>query len=139
MKHQPKRLHGIDADQTNPVAVYENEPKGSWNKFVYYVLEATKTSFIKRVIATEGQHVVIEENKVYINGVELEEEYLQEDVVTTSSVFHDFIVPKGYVFAMGDNRTKSTDCRELGCIPLEKVEGIVVFRFWPFSSLGKIK
>ena len=39
---------------------------------------------------------------------------------------------------MGDNRTKSTDCRVIGCIPYEKLEGIVRFRFWPFSEFGKI-
>ena len=139
MKHQPDNIHGIDADQNNPVAMYEREPKGAFGKFIFYVLELTKKSYIKRVIATEGQHVVIENNKVYVNGIELQEDYLQNDVVTTSNVFHDFIVPQGYLFAMGDNRTKSTDCRQLGCIPLEKVEGIVVFRFWPLNQMGKIE
>ncbi len=128
-----------DADQSNPIAVYENEPQGIFRKFVYYVLEVTKRSYIKRVIATEGQHVVIENNKVYVNGEELSEDYLQPDVITETKAFYDFIVPEGYIFAMGDNRTKSTDCREIGCIPLEKVEGIVVFRFWPLNSFGKIK
>ncbi len=136
----PTKIYtALDANQNNPVAIYENEPKGIFGKFVYYVLEFTKTSYIKRVIALEGQHVVIENNKVYVNGVELEENYLQDDVVTESKVFYDFIVPEGYVFAMGDNRTKSTDCREIGCIPLDKVEGIVSFRFWPFGDFGKIE
>lgn len=139
MKRHLKFIHGIDADQNHPVAVYENQPKGIFSKFTYYVLEFTKKSYIKRVIATQGQHVVIENNKVYVNGVEQEETYLSKDVVTTSNVFNDFIVPEGYLFAMGDNRGKSTDCRELGCIPLEKVEGIVVFRFWPLNSFGKIE
>lgn len=129
----------LDANQNNPIASYENEPKGILGKFVYYVLEFSKRSYIKRVIALEGQHVVIEDNKVYVNGVELEESYLQDDVVTESNVFNDFIVPEGYIFAMGDNRTKSTDCREIGCIPLDKVEGIVSFRFWPFNQFGKIE
>lgn len=52
-----------EASQSNPVAVYESEPKSIFGKFVYYVLEFTKRSYIKRVIATEGQHVVIENNK----------------------------------------------------------------------------
>ena len=135
----PSKVYTVlDADQSNPVAVYENEPQSIFGKFIFYVLEFTKRSYIKRVIATEGQHVVIEDNKVYINGVQLEEKYLGNDVVTESSVFYDFIVPDGYIFAMGDNRTKSTDCREIGCIPLDKVEGIVSFRFWPFSNFGKI-
>lgn len=134
-----KEYTTIDANQSNPVAVYSEGPKGIFGKFTYYILEVTKRSYIKRVIAVEGQHVLIQDNKVYINGIELEEDYLQDDVVTQSNVFYDFIVPEGYIFAMGDNRTKSTDCRELGCIPIEKVEGIVSFRFWPLSNFGKVE
>lgn len=127
-----------EANQSNPVAIYDNEPKGIFAKFVYYGLEFTKKSYIKRVIATEGQHVMIENGEVYINGVELEEDYLGPDVVTEAKVFNDFIVPEGYIFAMGDNRARSTDCRDIGCIPLEKVEGIVILRFWPLSNFGKV-
>lgn len=128
-----------EADQTNPVAVYDDEPKGIIKKFIYYSLEITKRSYIKRVIGLEGDHIKIENNTVYVNGEVLNEEYLRNDVVTESDVFYDFIVPEGYIFAMGDNRSKSTDCRELGCIPLKKVEGVVCFRFWPFSEFGGIE
>lgn len=127
-----------EAEQNNPVAKYNNNPNSLFEKFVYYTLELTKRSYIKRVIGLEGEHVKIEDGKVYINGEELEEEYLAEDVVTTSEVFYDFIVPEGYVFCMGDNRLNSKDCRDLGCIPLEKIEGVVTFRFWPFDVFGKI-
>lgn len=127
-----------EAEQNNPIAQYNNNINSAFEKFVYYALELTKRSYIKRVIALEGEHVKIEEGKVYINGEQLQEEYLEEDVVTTSEVFYDFIVPEGYVFCMGDNRPNSKDCRDLGCIPLEKIEGIVTFRFWPFSAWGKI-
>lgn len=128
-----------EADQSNPVAVYEDEPQGIFNKFVYYCLEVTKKSYIKRVIGLPGDHVKIENNKVYVNGELLKEEYLKSDVITESEVFYDFIVPEGHFFAMGDNRTKSTDCREIGCIPFEKLEGIVCFRFWPISEFGGIE
>ena len=128
-----------DASQKNPVAKYDYEFSNIFDKFIYYVIESTKTSYIKRVIALEGDHVEIKNNKVYVNGEELQEDYLSDDVVTESQVFTDFIVPEGYIFAMGDNRTKSKDCRELGCIPKEKVEGIVVLRFWPFDVFGKVK
>ena len=134
-----KAYTNVEANQSNPVAIYDNQPKNIFSKFAYYVLEITKRSYIKRVIAVEGQHVVIENNKVLINGKELEESYLKPDVITESNVFYDFIVPEGYIFAMGDNRSKSTDCREFGCIPLKKVEGIVSFRFWPFNQFGKIQ
>lgn len=133
-----KQYSKWEADQSNPVAVYDNEPKGIINKFIYYSLEVTKKSYIKRVIAVAGDHVKIENNTVQVNGVVQEENYLQPDVITESEVFYDFIVPEGYIFAMGDNRPKSTDCRVLGCIPLNKVEGIVTLRFWPFNMFGKI-
>ena len=128
-----------EVDQSNPVAIYNNEPQGIFNKFVYHVLELTKRSYIKRVIGLPGDHVKIENGSVYINGELLEEDYLQPDVVTESEIFNDFIVPEGYVFAMGDNRTKSTDCRSFGCIPADKIEGIVIFRFWAFNVFGKVK
>ena len=128
-----------EADQTNPIAIYNSEPEGIFSKFVYYCLEITKRSFIKRVIAVEGDHVKIQDNKVYVNGELLNEKYLSSDVITKSDVFYDFIVPEGYIFAMGDNRTKSTDCREFGCVPLNKIEGVVVFRFWPLNTWGSVK
>ena len=127
-----------NVSQSNPVAKYDYEFDNFFQKFMYYVIEKTKTSYIKRVVAVEGNHVEIKDNKIYINGNELEEAYLSNDVVTESQVFTDFIVPEGYIFAVGDNRTKSKDCRELGCIPVEKVEGIVVLRFWPLDVFGKV-
>lgn len=53
-------------------------------------------------------------------------------------VYSDLIVPENCVFAMGDNRAGSTDCREFGCIPLDKIEGKVWIRFWPFNLFGKV-
>ena len=129
-----------EIDMENPVAKYENEPQGWWNKFVYYVLEINKTSYIKRVIGLPGEHIEIKDGKVYINGTELEEDYLTPGLETPASgPFTDFVVPENCVFAMGDNRANSTDCRNFGCIPLEKIEGKVVIRFFPFNKFGKVK
>ncbi len=128
-----------NADQSNPVAIYVEEDRGLISSFFYNVIEITKKSYIKRVIAVEGDHVEIRDGEVFVNNIQLQENYLKEDVVTESDVFYDFIVPKGYFFCMGDNRQKSTDCRTFGCVPLEKIEGIVVFRFWPFNVAGSVE
>ena len=130
-----------EADFDNPIAIYANEPKNILKKFSYYVLEWGKTSYIKRVIGIPGDHIKIENGKVYLNGEELDEPYLDDTVRTTAleGVFTDIVVPENCVFAMGDNRSKSRDCRSFGCIPLEKIEGKVVLRFFPFSRFGKIK
>jgi len=127
------------ADQSNPVAIYMDEDRNILEGFFYNVLEITKKSYIKRVIGLPGEHVEIKEGKVYINGKELKEDYLQPDVITESNVFNDFIVPEGYLFCMGDNRAKSTDCRKFGCVPFDKLEGIVVCRFWPLNQFGSVE
>ena len=130
-----------EIDENNPVAKYENEPTNIFSKFVYYVLEINKDSYIKRVIALPGEHVEIKDGKVYINGEELDEPYLQYGIVTdvTEACFSDFIVPENTVFAMGDNRTHSKDCRNFGCIPLEKIESTVAIRIWPLDKWGKVE
>lgn len=129
-----------EVDETNPVAKYENEPTVVWGKFKYYVLEIGKDSYIKRVIALPGEHVEIKDGFVYINGEKLQEDYLQEGIVTdvVGAGFSDFIVPENCVFAMGDNRSHSTDCRAFGCIPLEKIESKVWIRIWPLNLFGKV-
>ena len=129
-----------EADMSNPVAKYNYEPKGLFQKFVYNILEINKVSYIKRVIALPGEHLVINEGKVYINGEELKEDYLNDGVTTIiNGEFYDLVVPENTVFAMGDNRTESVDCRSFGCIPLEKIESKVWIRFWPFNKFGKVK
>ena len=130
-----------EIDKSNPVAKYENAPTSLFGKFTYYVLEIGKDSYIKRVIALPGEHVQIKDGNVYINGKKLEEDYLQDGVVTdvTGIGFDDFIVPENCVFAMGDNRNHSTDCRAFGCIPLEKIESKVWIRIWPLNLFGKVK
>ncbi len=130
-----------DLDLSNPVAKYERKVEGVFNKFTYYVLELNKTSFIKRVIGLPGEHVQIEEGSVYIDGEKLEESYLPEGLVTDmgNGLMNDFTVPDGTYFLLGDNRPDSTDSRVFGCIPYEKIESVVAFRFWPFNLFGEVK
>ena len=130
-----------EIDMSNPVAKYEDRKGFDW--FVKNFLEIGKKSYIKRVIALPGEHVQIKDGKVYINGEELDEPYLQDGVVTDvigirGVPFTDFVVPENCVFAMGDNRPHSTDCRSFGCIPLEKIESTVAIRIWPLDKWGKV-
>lgn len=136
-----KNIYGPgEYDLNNPVAKYAYQPINIFNKFTYYVLEINKTSYIKRVIAIEGDKVEIKDGNVYINNELLPEKYLAEGVKTEATgVFNNFIVPKGCVFLMGDNRSGSMDCRNFGCIPVERIESKVVFRFWPFNKIGPTK
>ena len=129
----------IEENKSNPVAKY-NETNGvEW--FIKNFLEIGKRSYIKRVIALPGEHVQIKEGKVYINEQQLDEPYLQSGIVTDllGNGFDNFTVPENCVFAMGDNRNHSTDCRAFGCIPLEKIESTVAIRIWPLDKWGKVE
>ena len=122
------------------LARYEEEPTGVFGKFSYYVFELNKISYIKRVIGLPGDHVMIENGKVYVNDVLQEETYLQPGVITDNGKGYctDVVVPENSVFVMGDNRSQSTDSRCFGCIPLERIESKVWIRIWPLNLFGKI-
>ncbi|MGD0797328.1 MAG: signal peptidase I [Acidobacteriaceae bacterium] len=46
----------------------------------------------------------------------------------------DLIVPPGFVFAMGDNRTESLDGRYWGFVPRENIVGRPMFVYWSFET-----
>lgn len=116
-----------------------NRIDNAWEFITHDVLEISKVSYIKRVIGIAGDHVLIKDGKVYVNDKELKEVYLHGIPTPISGEYCDITVPEGYIFAMGDNRSGSSDSREFGCIPLEKVEGRVSIRIWPLSKFGKIE
>ena len=108
-----------------------------------YIAVDLKTTGLdpKRDKIIEIGAVKIENGKVYINGEELDEPYLQDGVTTNMGnyAFSDLVVPENCVFALGDNRDFSTDSRAFGCIPLEKIEGKVWIRFWPLNLFGEVE
>ena len=130
---------GTEVDVKNTVAIYNYEPEGIFNRFVYYVLEFKKTSYIKRIVGLPGERITIEDGKVYINGKEYKEDYLKEGTTTKAVYYNDLIVPEGCVYVLGDNRDGSMDSRTFGCIPIEKIEGKVKLRYWPLNAFGKVK
>lgn len=82
---------------------------------------------VKRVIAVAGDTVLINnDGKVYVNGVALEEDYIQGTTYTTNGEAElSITVPEGHIFCLGDNRENSHDSRsaDIGAIPLENVRG----------------
>ncbi|MCR4644422.1 MAG: signal peptidase I [Oscillospiraceae bacterium] len=93
-------------------------------------------NIIKRVIAVSGQKVEVNSDKgeVYVDGVMLNEPYVNELTYTDDRAFtYPIVVPEGYIFVMGDNRNHSTDSRStrVGLVSKEDVLGRAYFRYLP--------
>jgi len=92
---------------------------------------------VKRVIGVPGDEIEIKDGFVYVNGQKLDEPYL-EVPTSAKSLNYPLIIEEGNYFCLGDNRTVSFDSRDFGPVPEEKIEGKVLFRFWPLSKIGAV-
>ncbi len=96
--------------------------------------------FIKRVIGVPGDRIMLENGRVIKNGSLLEEsDYLRSDVKTFGGSFlsenREVIVPTGYYFVLGDNRTFSSDSREWGFLAKKSIIGKSFFVYWPLDQI----
>ncbi len=117
--------------------------------------------FVKRVIGLPGDRIRLIHRQVYINGVPLQEDYVQY-TATSRDVFRDdfprinipvpglegkwwlqmrklvdegqLIVPQGYYFVMGDNRDESLDSRYWGFVPRENIVGRPLLIYWSVNG-----
>ena len=87
----------------------------------------SKSLYVKRVIALEGEMIEIRDGVTYVNGIHQEEPF---DYYPSSYNLGPMRVPPGKVFVLGDNRDMSEDCYEWvllwgddGFVPLENVLG----------------
>ena len=97
---------------------------------------------VKRVIANPGDWVDIDKNGiVYVNNIKLEEPYLYEKAYGETNIELPYQVPEGKIFVMGDNRSVSIDSRHtsIGCVSDEQIVGKIVYRVWPFTTIGRVQ
>lgn len=95
---------------------------------------------IKRVIASEGDALKISVDGIYVNGVLLEEDYINTEEPASVVGNRELVIPEGKVFVMGDNRNHSMDSRfkQVGLIDKSQIIGKAIFRAFPFSKIGTI-
>jgi signal peptidase I len=82
---------------------------------------------IKRVVALPGEEVEIKDSKLFIDGIELEEGYLNESDSTEAPADNSvWQVPESSVFVLSDNRANGRDSRNFGCVSYDKIIGKVL-------------
>lgn len=122
------------------ISYYSREPEAG-EIVTFQDPETPSRTLIKRCIAVGGQTVDLQDGKVVVDGVVLDEPYTEgkpSDDLRSPVVTFPYTVPEGYIWVMGDNRTNSQDSRWFGAIPVETVTGHAVLTYWPVDSVGML-
>jgi signal peptidase I len=97
-------------------------------------------SLIKRVIGLPGDSIEFREGETYINGVRLDEPYINEPCFSYQCPSEEtpIVLGQDEYFMMGDNRNVSQDSREFGPVPRANIIGEVLVRYWPLDKIGVV-
>ena len=136
-------LHNNEYLITNLIGLKLSDPNLG-DIIVFKAPNEIERDFIKRVIGIAGDRVSIRDGHVYLNQEQLDEsKYLKPSVKTYGGSFlqegEEILVPEGYFFVLGDNRSYSSDSREWGFVPKNNVIGNSIVIYWPLNSAGIIK
>jgi signal peptidase I len=108
------------------------EPRRGDIVMLYYPADPNK-SFVKRVIAEEGDQVRIVDGQVYVNDIPLKDDYVLSEYRSHDD-WGPKTIPEGYYFVMGDHRNNSSDSRHWGYVPKKYIIGKVQLRWWPVPT-----
>lgn len=120
---------------------FKKPERGDVIVFVYPV-DPSK-DFIKRVIAVEGDTILIKDKKIYINGAPTPDDHghynnpkgiLRSGIGSNRDNYGPITVPPGCLFVMGDNRDNSYDSRFWGFVNVNKVKGKAFMIYWSWEK-----
>jgi signal peptidase I len=115
----------------NKLAYRLGPPRRGDIVMLYYPINPDK-SFVKRVIAEEGDQVRIVDGRVFRNDVPLDDSFVPP-AYRSHDDWGPRVIDEGYYFVMGDHRNNSSDSRHWGLVPKKYIIGKVQLRWWPMG------
>lgn len=115
---------------------------GKLDRFDIVVIDLGKEYIIKRIIGLPGEHIEYIDNKLYVSGKHVIEEYIDNSVITYNFNISNIgmnKIPDDSYFVLGDNRTNSTDSRTIGVIDKKDIIGKANVVIFPFKHIKGIK
>ncbi|MEO6334431.1 MAG: signal peptidase I [Pyrinomonadaceae bacterium] len=103
---------------------------------VFWFPKEPDKSYVKRIIGLPGEMIEVRNGKVFIDGQELNEDYLDTEHNQSLPSFPAKRVEDHHYFVMGDNRDNSSDSRYWGLVPEKYIYGKAFFRYWKPSNMG---
>jgi signal peptidase I len=97
--------------------------------------QVSEKLLVKRVIGLPGDVLTTKAGAVYVNGLQLDEPYINDQCTGGTTNLTSSTVPAGSIFVMGDNRCQSEDSRSFGPVPRSAVVGRAFMIVWPFGRL----
>lgn len=92
--------------------------------------------YIKRIIGVPGDIVELRDQRVYVNGIMLNEPYINEPCSPSNCPDRTWEVGPDQFFVMGDNRNNSTDSRSFSAVDRHFIVGEALFRYFPIPDIG---
>jgi len=130
-------LNDNDVVLVNRVVYKFSEPKRGDIVVLRYPGDPEKTYYVKRIIGLPGEELKIDREKVFIDGEEIRETYLDKDQTTTPN--KKWLIAEDSYFTVGDNRIASSDSRKWGFVEKEFILGRVSTTVYPrFISFAEV-
>ena len=109
-------------------------------RFDIVVVDDKEELIIKRIIGLPGENIEYKDNKLYVNGKMVKENFSHKETYDYSIEELDATeVPEDSYFVLGDNRLNSKDSRIIGFIPKDQILGKTSLTIFPFNRFGNKK
>lgn len=134
-------FHNNDYLLIEKVTEHFSNPKRG-DVIVFRYPNNTKVNYIKRIIGTPGDTVIIKDGKVSVMLVDstqvetINENYLPDSLKTSGNI--DIKLEKEQFFVLGDNRGNSSDSREWGVLPKNDIIGRAWLVVLPTQDFGLV-